>query len=328
MRFGMLKSTCRLAVIAVGILTPLTQLQAQQPAIAPPPVEFHGLLQVWAAGDDSINTFRVRRAEVKAAGRITDDVAWVILVDPSKVFSDVSRVLEDAAITFKLHPRFLLDAGQMKMPIGREGLESSAALDLPERALLASGPNKFGDVRGIGMQMRVTAPAGIQLAAGAFNAIVDQANRVDVNGDKALIGRLVIPIAQYVSVGATGGAIAHERSAAEDGHRLGADALLRIRRTTLKAEYIRGEDGLVTREGYYVLGAQQLSERFGISARYDVWRPDVGPGTAALREQDYVAGVNYFLRGNAAKLQASFFHKTFDGAPSQDLFIVNMQASW
>ena len=133
---------------------PTAAAPAKPPAPAPAPVmagtgtiRFNGLLQAWLAGGDAgfKDTFRIRRAELKFSGDLGRTVGWAVMIDPSKSLgttngggatsiNQASRVLQDAFLTVGRPAQLALTAGQFKVPISREGLESSAALDTVERA--------------------------------------------------------------------------------------------------------------------------------------------------------------------------------------------------
>jgi hypothetical protein len=318
---------------------------AQQPQ---PAIEFHGLVNVWIAADDSINTFRIRRTELKATGPITAALRWTVQVDPSKVVTlrqerdsaenvrdvavDLGSVLQDAMLTYRVRDKLFIDVGQFKMPIGREGPQSSSTLETIERGLVVSARNKLSDVRGIGAQGRVTLPYRIQITTGVFNNIVEHLNRVDTNGDKAVIGRVVVGALSSLSVGATGARIVANDSDSEYGSRLGADVLFTTPRATIKAEYLSGEDGRLERRGFYGLAAYKVLPKLEAVVRYDEWDADLDreESLATARERDYVAGLTYFLSGHAAKFQINYLHKTFDAAlaRSRGQVLVNIQAAW
>ena len=81
-------------------------------------LKFGGLLQGWYVMDDSatgsgssqlgnstgVNTFRLRRAEIKLSGKVTKDWGFEVMIDPTKSPSVTSgadgKILQDFAITF------------------------------------------------------------------------------------------------------------------------------------------------------------------------------------------------------------------------------------
>ena len=313
-----------------------------------PGVEFHGLVNVWIAADDSINTFRIRRTELKATGPVTSALRWTVQVDPSKVVTlrqerdsadnvrdvavDLGSVLQDAMLTYQVRPKLFIDVGQFKMPIGREGPQSSSTLETIERGLVMSARGKLSDVRGIGAQTRIALPYRVQVNAGVFNNIVEHLNRVDTNGDKAVIGRVVVGVLSSLSVGATGARIVANDTDADYGNRLGADVLFTTSRASVKAEYLSGEDGALERRGFYGLGTYKVHPKVEAVVRFDEWDADLDREDSLVnaRERDYVAGLTYFMSGHAAKFQINYVHKTFDTgvARTRGQVLVNIQAAW
>lgn len=324
-----------------------TVAAAQRPA-AEPKFQFHGLVQGWFAADDSINTFRVRRAELAAIGQVGDRVRWKVQIDPSKVVTvrneftedrltnvsvDVGTVLQDAQISYLLG-RVVIDAGQFKVPVGREGLQSSSTVEVAERTLHASTTNKFGDVRDIGVQVRVAAGSGTQAVAGVFNGMGERINRLDASTQKALLGRLTttLPFLPGVSVGGTAGTVIGPDDREAHRSRLGADVLYERERVTLRSEIMTGTDGAFDRRGYYALAAYRFLPALQAAFRYDVWDPNLNDDTtpAGAREQDLVGGLTWSLPDGYAKLQASYFRKTFDHelVPTRNVLVVNAQLAW
>jgi hypothetical protein len=108
---------------------------------------------------------------LKFAGNASRTIAWAIMVDPAKALAvnsslsnpvevplpspshQVVKILQDAFITFDYHPRLAVTVGQFKVPLSREGLQSSAELDT-ERALFITDRRRggtYGDVRDVGV---------------------------------------------------------------------------------------------------------------------------------------------------------------------------------
>lgn len=339
-----LSKAAALSVLLVGLPT----LAAAQDSAPQPRFQFHGLVQSWFAADDSINTFRVRRAELAAIGQLGSNLRWKVQIDPSKVVTvrneftddrltnvtvDVGTVLQDAQISYLLGA-VVIDAGQFKVPVGREGLQSSATLEVVERTLHASTANKFGDVRDIGVQARVAAGAGTQAIVGVFNGMGERINRLDASTQKALLGRLTttLPFLPGLSVGGSAGTVVGPEDREAHRSRLGADLLYERDRITLRSEIMTGTDGAFDRRGYYALGAYRFIPSLQAAFRYDVWDPNLDDDAtpAGAREQDLVGGVTWSLPDGYARLQASYFRKTFDHelVPTRNVLVLNAQLAW
>ena len=96
--------------------------------------------------------------------------------------------------------------------------------------------------------------------------------------------------------------------------------------------FVNGEDGAIERQGYYGLFAYKLRPEIEAVVRFDSWDPDTARDAeaATVRERDYLAGVNYYLHGNKAKLQLNVLQKTFAEPvlPDRHLILLNLQTSW
>ncbi|MDL1951189.1 hypothetical protein FBQ97_15430, partial [Acidobacteria bacterium ACD] len=115
-------------------------------------LKFGLLLQAWYFGDDSaqgsgnsylgnptgVNTFRLRRAEIKLSGKVTPAWGFEVMIDPAKtqVFSSGAddKILQDLAVSFLGLKGHELSLGQKKIAVTEEGLRSSSEIDFAERA--------------------------------------------------------------------------------------------------------------------------------------------------------------------------------------------------
>lgn len=309
-------------------------------------IKFNGLLQGWLASGDSgfQDTFRIRRAELKFSGDLGKNVAWVVMVDPSKslgttstggttTVTQASRPLQDAFLTVGRMSRLALTAGQFKVPLSREGLESSAALDTVERALFlvdrARG-GAYGDIRDIGVAVRRSANR-YELTFGIFNGTGESQNETDRNERKALAGRFSTRVAGIEGLQLGTSAAWGGQNGAASRDRAGIDALFVRGALKLKAEVMRGRDGAAERLGFYAHGGYRINPRVELVARLDQWDPDTNSDATAatVRERDFLAGANISIT-ESLRLQTNLVRKTFAGDVSADrnLFLINMQTSW
>ena len=311
---------------------------------APAPLKFSGLLQGWAVTGDAafMDTFRVRRAELKLAGDLGRNAGWTLMVDGAKALSHTSsgainqsgRILQDAFITVGSPAKLQLTAGQFKLPLSREGLESSAALDTVERSLFMSDRTRagsYGDIRDVGVSLRRSVADRYEVSLGLFNAVGESQNDVDRNERKALAGRVAVPIAAVNGLrlgasGAWGGG-----SGADRRDRAGVDVLYTRGRWKFKGEAMAGRDGAVDRFGAYAHVGARVSQRLELVARADQWDPDTASDRdqATALERDYILGGNITL-APALRLQANFVHKTWesDAVSDRNLLLLNLQTSW
>ena len=358
-----MNTACRPATLiaTVLVLTLLsTTARAEEKAGATITLpKFSGLLQAWYLSGDhpTVDTFRLRRTELKAVGQVGAKVRWTVMIDPAKLLSlnkatepiegepvvtDVSvnqsgRILQDAFISVLPTPKIQVDAGQLKVPMGVEGLQSSAALETIERALFMSDRSRggsFGDIRDIGAVVRFMPAASFDLIAGVFNGSGESQNDVDKNDQKSWAGRLVWrpTFAKGLQLGAWAVRAGDTIPGRPQRDRSGAELQLVHDRFTLRGELVSGKDAAIERRGYYGLVAYKLRPNLEAAARFDTWDPDTGKDTdaASVGERDYVAGFNYYLDGYKAKLQLNYLSKTFSDPVVQDryLIIANLQTSW
>ena len=108
-----------------------------------------------AASSDGavVDTFRIRRSELKLSGDISPQAKWVVMFDPIKT----SAPLQDAFISLQASRYIGLDVGQQKVPLGFEGTQSSGRLDTVERTLFIADKARgggWGDVRDLGVITR------------------------------------------------------------------------------------------------------------------------------------------------------------------------------
>lgn len=369
-----MKTATRAAIpVAAGLAAALlcataaADQAAETPSTPPPEAKaqrfttpkLSGLLQAWYLSGDNptVDTFRVRRAELKAVGEVGTKVRWTVMIDPSKslsinktttfidaepVVTDASvnpsgQILQDAFISLLPSPKLQVDVGQLKVPMGAEGLQSSSALETIERALFASDRSRggtFGDIRDVGAVGRFLPAPSVDLILGAFNGSGESQNAVDRNDRKSLAGRLVLrpALVSGLQIGAWAVQAGDDEPGRPRRDRAGAELQLVRGPLTLRGELVAGKDAAVERRGYYGLVAYKLRPNLEAAARFDSWDPDTGTDAdaASVTERDVVAGLNYYLDGNKAKLQVNYLSKTFAGSVVEDrhLVLVNLQTSF
>ena len=353
--------TTGLIVLAVCIMLGAARANAQSSAQPTPGLSnlrFNGLIQGWylASTGDVVDTFRLRRSELKVSADVASFARWTIMIDPSKslslnkdvaivdgkpVVADASinqagRILQDAYITLRASPALEMSVGQMKLPLGLEGLVSSAALQTVERALFMSDRSRggsLGDVREVGAMLRGRPAECVEFTIGVFNGTGQTQSDLSRSGRKAVAGRATfgLPWLRGVRVGTS---IARGLSGGEAARqdRTGYDVEYGSPRVTLRAEWMAGLDGVVPRRGFYAHGAYRAWPKVEVMMRFDSFDPDTrsDAAPAIVRERDVAGGVNYLISGQAVKWQLDIVRKTFrDGiAPSRTLGLANLQVSW
>ena len=272
-----------------------------------------GLLHLWYTHDETTgkgvgkaDTFRLRRSEIMLRGKILPEVAWTVMIDPSKElgFSTGSidqdtRILQDFHVDLNYIPHHTLSVGQFKLPITEEGLRSSAKLDTIERSFIG---RTFGDKRDIGIQLR-----GIWKYAdywlGIFNG--EGQNQLDVNDYKNISGRIVLKPFNGLEIGMSGltGKTGTELS---DRNRLGGEIRYEYNDLSFKGEYMKAKDSKLEREGWY---AQVGYFMPFLPKLQGVFKYEEFEDADNNEEKDITVGLNYFIKQNRFKLQINYVHR-------------------
>lgn len=321
-------------------------------------LRFNGLIQGWfvAATGPAVDTFRLRRAEMKLSANLGSTASWVLMIDPSKSLSinrewvdvegapvladaslnQASRMLQDAYISVAATPAVSVSVGQFKLPLGYEGLQSSAALGTVERALFLTDRARgarFGDVRDLGAMVKGRAGGSIDFQAGFFNGDGATQNDLGRPESKMAVGRLVarVPHLPGLSMGVSAGRGVEGGSDARR-ERTGFDAQYVRDALTLAAEVIGGRDADTRRLGYYLHAGYRIAPPLEVVVRFDTWDPDRSSDSTpeTVAERDYLAGVNYLFPNSTLKWQLNIVRKTFvtPAVPARTQFVTNLQVSW
>jgi hypothetical protein len=355
---------------ATGAGASLSTAPAVKAAAPPPPpailvdtagmkLRVSGLFQGWYSASDAavVDTFRLRRAEIKFSGDISPRVKWVLMVDPAKALSltnttgsmggqtvltntsvaQSGRMLQDAFVSLGWTKSLTVEVGQQKVPLGMEGTASSGKLDVVERALFMTDKARGGpyaDIRDLGVLVRGKLAGGqVEFAGGVFNGLGEAFNDVDRNEDKTMVGRITAKptFIKGLQVGASMARdkadlfndIAREREGVELAYARGFFGF--------KSEYMAGRDAAITRQGGYAQVTARLTKKFTTVARFDAWDPDTRTEktAATVTERDWLGGFTYVLHPSGVWLQANYIRKTFDGvSPSRNVFMTNVQTAW
>ncbi len=302
------------------------------------------------------DTFRLRRGELRlTAPNITSRISGTIMFDPAKAISGRTNIGATPPVDLNIRARdnimqemqisYLLsktptsshsiDIGQFKIPIGYEGdLVSSSALQTVERALFftqrdPSGADQgYGDVRDTGLQARGTV-GPIDYRLGVFNGLGDRQNTTASTDPKAVVARLAYRPAflEGLTVGVSGG---RGNTALGAGNRRFENDLLngflayKRDKITFQAEYLQGETQLrggaanSDVRGYYGSLGYLFTPRLEGVVRYDTL--DTARNVADAEVRDITLGLNYYIKGNNAKIQANVVNRSgAAGSPISDL---------
>lgn len=225
-----------------------------------------------------------------------------------------------------------LDFGQFKIPVGYESLQSSSALPLVERALIFTQRDPFdggyGDVRDTGIQLRGT-QGKFDYRAGIFNGFGDRQNTLAISDAKAYLGQLAYHPTDALTFGVSGGkgntGFRNTGSLLEgpraDRSIFNTFAAYKKDKLTLQGEYLQGKAQGITAinagvpttslrdiSGYYGSVAYAFSPKIEGVFRYDYLNADRrGNGDTSVR--DLILGINYYIKGNNAKIQANLIRR-------------------
>lgn len=237
-----------------------------------------------------------------------------------------------------------VDAGQFKIPLGYEGdLVSSSALQTIDRALIFTARDPFGggygDVRDTGIQLRGTLAEQFEFRLAAFNGLGERQNQLATSDSKALVARLTYsPISvpglmvgvsgakgnTRVNSSATGlGVFTRPRA---DRNAFNVFGVYKKDKMTLQAEYLTG-DTLGFREttptaatvatinelkGYYASVGYLFTPKLEGVFRYDYLDTrsrTTSPFKDDTAVRDIILGLNYYIKGNNAKIQANIVRR-------------------
>lgn len=251
-----------------------------------------------------IDQFDIRRARLDIKGAISPRWNYRLQVE----FANSVKLL-DAYAEYKLNDYLNVTLGQAKIPFSLENLASSSKLDLIDRsqvveALVGRGKDVIGNHSGrdIGVQVGGTifkyeGRAFVDYKIGVFNG--QGINTGDNNQHKDIAARLIFhPIKGLDISGAIYDGEANIASVNSKRDRYGFDFNYSWQNLTFSSEYIHGEDGQKSKEGFYLqTGYYFLDKKLQIVAKYDTYDADkaVSDNTSTL----YVLGATYNFNNNA-----------------------------
>jgi phosphate-selective porin len=308
------------------------------------PITISGLLQVQGLanfnqdGPDAFNndTFRLRRGELRVTGQITRRIKATAMFDIAKVQNSSVRpsdsVLQEIVLSYLLNENkargtsSTVDIGQFKIPIGYEGdLVSSSSLQTIERALMFQNRDPFrggyGDKRETGVQLRGQR-GKIAYWIGVFNGLGERQNDVSTGDNKAVLARLIyqtsgkegLQLGVSGGIGNTGNPIAGQPRL--DRSLLNLFAVYKKNKITAQTEYLIADSQTIADtnvrdvRSYYGSIGYFLTKKLEGVARYDVF--DFTRESSGGKISEATLGVNYYIKGNNAKIQANVVQRSGD----------------
>lgn len=281
------------------------------------------------------DTFRLRRGELRiTAPQITDKVSATLMIDPAKDTTSSrarNNILQEIVVSYALDKQNSFDLGQFKIPVGYESLVSTSALPFVERPLIFTARDPFdggyGDVRDTGLQLNSKFSKDFNLRLGVFNGVGDRQNALALSDNKAILGRLDYNGVKNLTLGISGGlgktGVSATSGTTTQVRRANRDlfnlfAAYNKGKIYAASEYLRGNAVPITLtqavgatpavtaagrdiSGYYGAVGYMFTPKLQGLFRYDNLDTNRSTGNSTLK--DYTLGLNYYLKGNEAKVQ-------------------------
>ncbi len=296
---------------------------AQQPSN----LKINGMIQLWGLHSNETNTnstFLLKRSELKLSGSIiSDEVSFVFMLDPASV---PRHLIQDLIIFYQVHPQARIAVGQMHYPLTMEGLQGSADLDFIDRAIIAG--REYGDRRDIGVCVSGSGTVA-EYALGMFGGA--GTNITDTNNSKDFAGRVVFNVAKNIHVGASGyygpkNQLATDLSTVKR-NRAGFEFAYLGNHFSIKSEFMQGSEGSINNRGYYGTVTYTRNSKVQFGARFEGW--DGNLDLSDNGEYMTTLGVNYKLKGNAAKIMVNYLIRAEQGPSiSNNAFLTQFQVEF
>jgi phosphate-selective porin OprO/OprP len=291
-------------------------------------LQVSGLLQERYQGFEQTtvnNAFDLHRARLIVSGNVSDD--WSYFTQTELGGTGVKLV--DAYTTYKIADYLKFTAGQFKIPFSLESLIGDAQLEFIDRSqvvealvgrskdVISSASNQQG--RDIGIQVngsfaKVDNNYLFDYTFGVFNGAgydvtTDNNNRKDIGGRFSVhpVNNLVISGDFYNGVANYGTPAKNQKR-----NRGGFDARYVLGALSLQAEYDKGTDGSIKRDGWFGQAAYfVIPKKLQLAAKYDTYDPNKVITTD--RANIYTGGVNYFFN-NWAKISFDYLDRHEEAA--------------
>jgi hypothetical protein len=289
-------------------------------------LKFGLLLQSWYVMDDSaqaasgtdylgnpigVNSFRMRRAEIKLNGKITPAWGFEVMFDPAKTQNFTAgnddKILQDLGVTYLGLKGHEFTLGQKKIAISEEGLRSSSEIDFVERSRIT---RIIGDQRQMGFFYK--GEYGEMFAAQASITSGLPSNVSSTSDRLFYAGRFDVKPTKGLVVGLSGGTgnqgtlpVKRDRYAAHVRWE-GTEELPLM----LRAEYGKAIDGQtattqIDRDGYSFSALYTFAKQFRLGARYEMY--DANKDVSGDKLTIVTGGFHYMIKGKNVNLKAEWY---------------------
>jgi phosphate-selective porin OprO and OprP len=273
-------------------------------------LQISGLVQVRYQGfqQSGVNdAFDLHRIRLDVRGDVTDKWSYDIYTE----YGGTGVKLVDAWTAYKFADYLKLTAGQFKIPFSLESLITDSQLEFIDRSqvvealvgrskdVISSASNQQG--RDIGVQVNGSFAKLddfylVDYSFGVFNGAGYDVT-TDNNDHKDFGGRLAIHPIKNLVIGADFyNGLANYGTPAKNytRNRGGFDARYVIGPLSVQAEYDKGTDGTIKRDGWFGQAAYfVIPKKLQLAAKYDTYDPNKIVKTD--RTWIYTGGVNYFF---------------------------------
>ena len=269
-------------------------------------LQIRGLLQTEYEGFQQAgvnNTFLLHRARLDVKGDIDDNWNYEVYTE----FAGTTKLL-DAYTTYKIADYLKFTAGQFKVPFSLESLVQDSQLEFIDRsqvvnALAGRQADVIGNQQGrdIGIQISGSFAKAdgrylFDYTLGVFNGAGYDVT-TDNNSHKDIAGRFTVHPIKNLDVSADfydGQGNYGTPAKNYLRNRSGFDARYVIAGLSLTAEYDKGTDGVIKRDGWYGQAAYfVILKKLQLAAKYDIYDPNKAVKTD--HTWIYTGGVNYFF---------------------------------
>jgi phosphate-selective porin len=302
-------------------------------------LQISGLIQARYQGfqqSTAINSFDLHRARLDVKGDLTDNWDYEVYTE----FAGTTKLL-DAYTDYKVADFLKFTAGQFKVPFSLESLIADSQLELIDRsqvveALAGRSKDVIGNQNGrdIGAQvsgsfLKLNGLYFFDYTFGVFNGAGYDVT-TDNNNHKDIAARLVIHPVKGLGIGADfyngldqwGTPLKNQTR-----NRRGIDGRYEYGALTLTAEYDRGTDGTINRNGWFGQAAYFVwARKLQLVARYDTYDSN----TAVINSTTnwYEGGLNYFFN-KWAKLMVDYSLRREEGTQiNNNVFETQLQVTF
>lgn len=262
---------------------------------------------------DQANTFRFKRARIGARGKVMNNFSYYFMLETSPfIGSTGDAYLMDAFVTYEASNWARISLGSFKQPFSLDVQTPCNDLPTIERSMVADqlvapqrdlglavfGGNKFNRLN-----------YAVALMNGRGLGVKDDNEKKDV------MGRVSYKVLRNLTIGASlryGYPIPNNND--QDRTSYGGDFVFELGKFLLQGEYIYDEGAYFAgagggcgvtpvalgeeREGAYILGTYDVSEKFQPVIKYEFFDPDSTIKDNIGYSERMTVGFNYFVNSN------------------------------